>query len=147
MYYLKGTQEWRNWGCTAGVQVLLGNEPKLVPSKYILPICAIPNFQTFRRPGYVCDFKRFFYCFLFNLVFLHMIWTNFLVLKGQIISKRFFHGRGFFKKTNENTSHTSKNEFICSFFGRILGLTICFEINWPLDLFQNIWNIWEMLKK
>ena len=36
--------------------------------------------------------------------------------KDQIISKRFFLGRGFFKKTNENTSHTSKNEFIRSFF-------------------------------
>ena len=49
------------------------------------------------------------------------------VLKGQIISKRFFPGRGFFQKTNENTSHSSKNEFICSFFGKILGLTICFR--------------------
>ena len=37
-------------------------------------------------------------------------------LKGQIISKRFFSGRGFFKKTNENTSHTSKYESISSFF-------------------------------
>ena len=47
--------------------------------------------------------------------------------KGQIISKRFFSGRGFAQKTNENTSHISKNEFIRSFFGRILGLTICFR--------------------
>ena len=30
------------------------------------------------------------------------------------------------KKTNKNTSHSSKNECICSFFGRIRGLTICF---------------------
>ena len=30
------------------------------------------------------------------------------------------------KKMNENTSHSSKNEFIRSFFGRIHGLTICF---------------------
>ena len=36
--------------------------------------------------------------------------------KGQIISKCFFSGRGFFQKTNENTSHTSKNEFIRSVF-------------------------------
>ena len=43
--------------------------------------------------------------------------------KGQIISKRFFSGQGFAQKTNENTSHTSKNEFIRSFFGRILGLS------------------------
>ena len=52
---------------------------------------------------------------------------KFSVTKGQIISKRFFSGRGFFQKTNKNTSHTSKNEFICSFFGRILGVTICFR--------------------
>ena len=35
-----------------------------------------------------------------------------LYSKGQIISKRVFSGRGFFRKTNENTSYTSKNEFI-----------------------------------
>ena len=33
----------------------------------------------------------------------------------------------FFQKTNENTSHTSRNEFILSFLGRIHGLTICFR--------------------
>ena len=38
-----------------------------------------------------------------------------------------YSGRGFFKKMNENTSHTSKNEFIRSVLGRILGLTICFR--------------------
>ena len=37
-------------------------------------------------------------------------------LVGQIISKRLFGGFNFFQKTNENTSHSSKNEFICSFF-------------------------------
>ena len=47
--------------------------------------------------------------------------------KGQIISKRFLAGRGFSQKTNENTLHTSKNELIRSFFGRILGLMICFR--------------------
>ena len=49
--------------------------------------------------------------------------------KGQSISKCLFGVFNFFNKTNENTSHSSKNEFICSFFGRIHGLTICFEIN------------------
>ena len=39
----------------------------------------------------------------------------------------FSHSVGFFQKTDKNTSHTSKNEFIRSFFGRILGLTICFR--------------------
>ena len=40
-----------------------------------------------------------------------------LFAEGQIISKRFFSDRGFFQKTNEDMSHTSKNEFIHSFFG------------------------------
>ena len=53
--------------------------------------------------------------------------TFYRLLKGQIISKSFFSGRGFFQKMNKYTSHTSKNEFIRSFFGRILGLTICFQ--------------------
>ena len=48
-------------------------------------------------------------------------------IKGQIISKCFFGVFNFLQKTNENTSHTSKNKFICSLFGRIHGLTICFR--------------------
>ena len=55
--------------------------------------------------------------------------------KGHLISKA--NCQGFSQKTNENTSHTSKNEFIRSFFGRILGLTIFFEINWPLVALKN----------
>ena len=35
--------------------------------------------------------------------------------KGQLISKAFVVFN-FFKKTNKNTSHSSKNEFICLFF-------------------------------
>ena len=38
------------------------------------------------------------------------------LLKGQIISKCLFGVFNFFQKTNENTSHSSKNEFIRSFF-------------------------------
>ena len=62
-------------------------------------------------------------------IYLHSLFLPWTVndVKGQIISKLFFSGRGFFQKTNKNTLHTSKNEFICSFFGRILGLTICFR--------------------
>ena len=37
--------------------------------------------------------------------------------KGQLISKWFFGVVDFLKKTNENKSHSSKNEFIRSFFG------------------------------
>ena len=47
--------------------------------------------------------------------------------KGQMISKRLFGVFNFFQKTNENTSHSSKNEFISLFSGRIHGLTICFR--------------------
>ena len=49
--------------------------------------------------------------------------------KGQLISKANQSSRGFSQKTSENTSYTSKNEFIRSFFGRILGLAIFFKIN------------------
>ena len=73
------------------------------------------------------------FCYGFRPSYSTQIWkllfgklSFFKFVKGQIISKRFFPGRGFFQKTNENTSHTSKNEFIRSFFGRILGLTMCF---------------------
>ena len=52
---------------------------------------------------------------------------DFESIKGQLISKYIFDVFNFFQKTNENTSHSSKNEFICSFFGRIHGLTICFR--------------------
>ena len=37
--------------------------------------------------------------------------------KGQLISKRFFEVIDFLQKTKENKSHTSKNDFIRSFFG------------------------------
>ena len=40
-----------------------------------------------------------------------------LDFKGQLISKWFFEVVDFLQKTNENTSHSSKNEFIRSFFG------------------------------
>ena len=46
--------------------------------------------------------------------------------KGRLILQSFFCVSNFFQKTNKNTLHGSKNEFISSFFGRIHGLTICF---------------------
>ena len=47
-------------------------------------------------------------------------------IKGQVISKGFFGFFNFFRKTNKNTSHISKNEFICLLFGTTHGLTIGF---------------------
>ena len=57
----------------------------------------------------------------FQVTYLHMC------PKGHLISEWFFEVVDFLQKTNKNTSHTSKNEFICSFFGRIHSLTICFR--------------------
>ena len=53
--------------------------------------------------------------------------TDKRIPKGQIISKCLCGVLNFFQKTNKNTSHTSKNKSICSFFGRIHDLTICFR--------------------
>ena len=50
----------------------------------------------------------------------------FNIFKGQLISKCLFIDFNFFQKTSENTSHSNKNEFFRTFFGRIHGLTICF---------------------
>ena len=47
--------------------------------------------------------------------------------KGQLISKANQSSQGFSQKMNKNTSLTTKNEFIRSFFGRILSLTIFFR--------------------
>ena len=45
--------------------------------------------------------------------------------KGQLISKCLFGN--FLQKTNENKSHISKIEFVCSFFGGNVGLKKSFK--------------------
>ena len=42
-------------------------------------------------------------------------------VKGQIISKGLFGVLEFSQKANERIRRSSKNEFVCSFFGRIRG--------------------------
>ena len=44
--------------------------------------------------------------------------------KGQIISKGLFGVLEVSQKTNERIRCSSKNEFVCSFFGRIRGYQI-----------------------
>ena len=44
------------------------------------------------------------------------------VIKGQLISKCLFGVFNFLQKTNENMSHNSKIEFVCSLFGGNVGL-------------------------
>jgi hypothetical protein len=58
--------------------------------------------------------------------------TKILKVKGQIISKCLFGVFNFFQKTNENTSHSSKNKFICSFFEELTAWQFAFKISWPL---------------
>ena len=57
------------------------------------------------------------------------------VIKGQLISKCLFGDFNFFQKTNENTSHSCKNELVLSFFGRIRGYQKLFRkfLNFTFD--------------
>ena len=48
--------------------------------------------------------------------------------KGQLISKCLFGVFNFLQKTNENKSHSSKIEFVRSFFGGNFGLKKIFSI-------------------
>ena len=77
-------------------------------SKNAGPFCL--NFLM--APGTILFIKR------------HKITPSF---KGQLISKCLFGAFNFFQTTNENTLHSSKNEFIHLFFERIQGLTVCFR--------------------
>ena len=102
--------------------------------------------QCIPRPSYLCDLTcvleewgnvthyygfpaPYFTSFLLFISFIGLIklLKTSSSVKGQIISKCLFVVFNFFQKPNENTLHSSKNEFICSFFGRILGLTISFR--------------------
>ena len=58
------------------------------------------------------------------------IWIiTFHCTKGQLISKCHFGAFTFFQKTNKNKSTSSKVEFVCSFFGRNVGLKKSFRIH------------------
>ena len=48
--------------------------------------------------------------------------------KGQLISKWFFDVFDFLQKPNENKYHSSKVEFVRSFFERNVGLKKSFQI-------------------
>ena len=62
--------------------------------------------------------------------------------KGQVISKELFATLEFFQKTNETIRSkywvlSKKNEFVCSFFGRIVGLKKKhYDFVWPLGKFE-----------
>ena len=47
--------------------------------------------------------------------------------RGQIISKGLFGVLEFFQKTNKQICRSSKNEFVCLFFGRIRGYQKSFQ--------------------
>jgi hypothetical protein len=55
-------------------------------------------------------------------------WMKMSNSKGQLISKCLFGVFTFFQTTNQNKSTSSKVEFVCSFFGRNVGLKKSFPI-------------------
>ena len=61
--------------------------------------------------------------------------------KGRIISKELFGVLEFSQKTNEKIPHSSKNEFVRSFFGRIWGYQKSFR-NYITTIASNLklWN-------
>ena len=70
--------------------------------------------------------------YFFTCYSLHMVSFEYFVKsmppKGQLISKCLLGVFTFFQKTNENKLTSSKVKFVCSFFGRILGLKKSFRI-------------------
>ena len=60
--------------------------------------------------------------------------------KGQLISKCLFGVFTFFQKMNENKLTSSKVEFVCSFFGRNVGLKKSFRICLTFTTENNITN-------
>ena len=58
-----------------------------------------------------------------------ILFNSFNVTKGQIISKCLCGVLNFLQKTNENSLHTSKNEFIRSFLEEFTAWQFAFEIN------------------
>ena len=66
-------------------------------------------------------------CFVLWGQCLSKIEFNLCTIIRYIVSKCLFWVFNFFKKTNENTSHSIKNESNGSFFGKTHGLTICFR--------------------
>jgi hypothetical protein len=63
-------------------------------------------------------------------------------VKGQLISKCIFVDFNFIPKTNENTSHSSKNEFICSILEEFTAWQFAFEFNWPLAALSKKTNVY-----
>ena len=87
-----------------------------------LPLC--PNYAPYRK-FYFIEFVQ-----------------NSLHCKGQIISKHLFGVLNFFQKTNENKLYSSKNEFVCSFFGRIQDTIICFRGYLTFNMGVIIFDLW-----
>ena len=89
----------------------------------------VTTFQKLEDSGFVMLSNELVKCLFFIFIWVGQDLKTFQILppKGQLILKCLFGGFNFFLKMNKNTSHSGKNEFICSFFGRIHGLTICFR--------------------
>ena len=93
--------------------------------------------QSFKSHCYVhCESKSGIWKILWEVIKVHLRYNiekeiYFLsktCLKGQLISKCLFGVFNFLQKTNKNKSHSSKIEFLCSFFGGNVGLKKLFQL-------------------
>ena len=64
--------------------------------------------------------------------------SGYFLSKGQLISKRLFGVFNFLQKTNKNKFHSSKIEFVCSFFEGNVGLKKSFRFCLTFSMYQNI---------
>ena len=69
------------------------------------------------------------------------------ITKGQIILKCLFGVFNFLQKTNENKSHSSKIEFVCSFFGGNVGLKKSFRLFLTFSKNSKSWSRRSLKKK
>ena len=91
---------------------------------------------------YVSTYLTFLVLFLSD--YCHRVFLFFspfkrcLRFKGQIISKGLFGVLKFSQKTNERIRRSSKNEFVCSFFGRIRGYQKSFWNHLTFSMYSKI---------
>ena len=114
------------------------NLPKLVQICFVFTLykrIKALNIDVFAAPErfliYIALERLIFRCAANNFRKLYLHLPTYIhkchLSKDQIISKCLFGVFIFFQKMNKITSHSSKNESIRSFFGRIHSLTICFR--------------------
>ena len=126
----------RTWKCICEtVHIQFRVHPRF---EYKVPVIQIKG-QLYQNSQKVFVFKfiNMIFCFvilfggttfIIGCVLEHLfLLAPFIILLKVRWFRNVFGVFNFFQKTNENTSHSSKNKSICLFFGRIHNLTICFR--------------------